>query len=233
MTTGGVGINLVGGSSNIAITGNSFTNFGNALVLIANSSGFPSTPQAHDILFSDNTITQSTSTALYIGGNNMIDVTITNNSITDSVGSTSSAIQITPGYSGDPDAWLEANNRPLQGFIIQGNFFNNVAYGLTVRDGVQLETPTSVQIIENRFCIVTVAAIENTDDTSVLALDNDFCDAEVLGNVDVQNTPELAATGADTVVTLGLAGGGVLVLGALLLFVARQRLGFRHSRAHR
>ncbi|MCC7127562.1 MAG: right-handed parallel beta-helix repeat-containing protein [Microbacteriaceae bacterium] len=223
-TAGGVGVNLVGGSSNILISGNTFTNFGNALVLIANSIGFPSTPQAHDIEFSGNTLLNGTGTALYIGGNNIIDVKITGNTITTIAGSTTAAILFTPGYGGNPTAWLEPGNRPLERFMIQNNDFDDMAYGVVVADGVQLDNSTTVQIVKNRFCTVDVAAIDNRDTPdSVYALDNDFCGSGVSGLVVVANTPQLADTGSDNAVWYGLAGGFALLSGLLFLVWARRR----------
>ncbi|MBX3088194.1 MAG: right-handed parallel beta-helix repeat-containing protein [Cryobacterium sp.] len=223
-TGGGVGINLVGGSSNISITGNSFTNFGNALVLIANSSGFPSTPQSHDIDFSSNTITNNSSTALYIGGNNIKDVTIKSNTITTIVSGSAAAILFTAGYGGNPTAWLEPSNRPLEGFVIEDNDFDDMAYGLIAGDGVQLDSDTAVQIIRNRFCTVHVLAIDNRDTpNSVYALDNTFCGSDVSGLVVVANTPQLADTGSDNAIWYGLAGGFALLSGLLFLVWARRR----------
>lgn len=233
-TIDGVGVNMVAGSSNIVITGNSFTNFGNVIVLIANSIGFPATPQAHDILISDNTIAGTTGTAFYIGGNNMIDVTITGNTFT-GVPATATAILITPGYGEVPTQWLEPGNRPLERWIIKGNSIDGAGYGVRVLAGAQLDKDTTVQIIQNKFCTVAIAAIQNTDITSVLAIDNDFCKGAVLGNVVVRNTPpvvpaaqspSLAATGIDSVMAMGLVSGGgaSLLLGMLLLLVKRRRV---------
>ena len=217
-TAGGVGVNLVGGSSNVLIDHNSFDNFGNVMVLIANSSGFPSTPQGHDVTFSNNTITNSTGTPLYIGGNNLKDVSILNNSITDTAGASTAAIFITPGYSPSYDQWLESSNRPLEGFVIEGNLVDNAAYGVNVRSGSQLATSDAVQIIENRFCTVNVAAINNTNTTSLLAIDNDFCGSTTIGPVEIRNTPVLANTGTQDALPLGLGAFAVLLLGSALVF---------------
>lgn len=230
-TAGGVGINLVGGSSNISMKGNSFTNFGNALVFIANSSGFPSTPQSHDVDFSNNTITNNSSTALYIGGNNMKDVTIKGNTITTIASGSASAILFTAGYGGNPTAWLEPNNRPLEGFVIEDNDFDDMAYGLIVGSGVQLGSDTAVQIIKNRFCTVSVLAIDNRGTpNSVFALDNNFCGSDVSGLVVVANTPQLADTGSENALWYGLAGGFALLSGLLFLVWARRRSGLDATR---
>src|SRR4051812_38830267 len=74
-----VAVNLVSGSHHVKIVDNNMANFGNAIVIISTLPGIGATT---NVEITGNLITGSQYSALYFGGNNITDVTISGNEIT-------------------------------------------------------------------------------------------------------------------------------------------------------
>jgi len=222
-SAGAVGINVGNGSSHVTISGNSFTDLDNAVVLIA---GSPTAGPSEDVTITGNTVDRTTASAIYVGGSNVTGLTVSDNTFTD-VGS--SAVQFAAGYPADPDAWIIPGAPALDDVVISGNDVVSAEYGITVGEGVLLAEEGSVTSTENTYrAISSGVAIRSlaTDQPALVSDGDDLGTATVAGPVSVAaapapEDPELVGTGVEP--GLGaFAAGGALLLGAAALLLARR-----------
>jgi hypothetical protein len=218
---GSVAVNLASGASHVVIDDNDITRFENALVVLAPGSG-----ASTDIVFTNNTVTTTTSSALYLGGNNVTDVVIAGNAISDVAGS---GIVFTAGYPGDPDAWLAPGGAPLSGIVIAENEISGAAVGLRIDSLAVLAGDEAISTQANTFSELEGPAIQNDNEVAITSTDDTFNGAAVVGAVEVVVTPaapapaapQLAATGSD--VSGIAAGAAVLALLGVVMVAGRLR----------
>jgi len=213
---GSVGVNLASGASHVTIEDNSFTNWENALSVLA-----PGSAASTHVDFVGNTVTGTTSSALYIGGNNVTELVIAGNAISDVA---RNAIVFTSGYPGDPDAWIAPGGAPLSGVVIEGNAISTAQTGLLIDPIAVLADDEAIVSRGNTFSDLDGPAMDNRNTTSITSVDDIFNGAAVEGEVDVVVTPaaepakpQLPATGVDVAAPLGMAALLALLGTALVL----------------
>ncbi|WP_193746363.1 right-handed parallel beta-helix repeat-containing protein [Demequina aestuarii] len=186
--TGG-GVNVGEGSDDVSITGNTFNSVQNALVLIAIGQALTDGPSSN-VTFSDNTVTSSSSSAVYVGGNNVTGLTIDGNSF-GTIGR--HAVQFTAGYTGNESAWIAPSGPDLTEIVISGNSITSANIGIAVGDGVLLAEEGSITSTGNTFGTMSsgfaVQSLATTEPALVSDEDN-LGENAASGNVIVNAAPE-------------------------------------------
>ena len=194
------GVNLVCGSSHVTIDSNTISNIGNAVVDIANGSCGTS----NDVAITNNSVGPTSGSALYFGGNNETDVTISGNAFT-SIGGSSGAVVL----SGLID-WIASPGVNISGFLVEGNEVTGAPNGLYLGNGVLLDGNTSVVSENNRWCS-SGSAIANltAGGFSVQSSGDDDCGSAVTPGVAIQPSAS-TPTGGRTKTAAQSAAGAVL-----------------------
>lgn len=159
-----VGVNLQCNATDVTIDGNTFVNLGNAVASVTIGSCAP----ISDVVISDNSVDGfSASSAFFFVGNNVLDVTVSGNTVKNTGNPNGAAVKFSGFLKASPGTALD-------GILIQGNTFSAVPYGVLIEPGAELADGTSISVIGNRIYDTSKAAISNQQATSIVTTGNVF-----------------------------------------------------------
>jgi hypothetical protein len=192
-----VGVNLVCGSSHVAIDSNTVSNVGNATVDIANGSCGTSS----NVSITNNNVGPTSGSALYFGGNNETDVTISGNTF-HSIGGSSGAVVLSGLVN-----WIASPGANISGFVVESNSVTGAPNGLYLGNGVLLDSNSSVVSKNNKWCS-SGSAIANltAGGFTVQSSGDDNCGNPVTPGVVIQPTAPSPSGGATKTIAKTIAG---------------------------